>query len=100
MSQLSRQEHVYRNVASGLIVAVIVGVGTFFIPGLWAFLGESVQASRWWYWFLLGFFLFALFAYVGSFVAVSGRPHRAYRADRFNDLMWRWNWGAFGQPTG
>lgn len=97
MNQLTRREHILRQVISSLVVAAVLAVASYFIPGLWAYLGGLITVPRWWYWFLLLFFALTLLGIlvVAAFI-VLGPEWRRYREDRFLGLVWRWEWSPLG----
>jgi len=98
MNQVSFTEHVKRNIVSGLIVATLVAFATWFVPGVWAYFGDTVQTSRLWYWFLLGFFILTVARLVARAIPRESVPHHAYTEDRFFGAVWRWNWTFTGAP--
>src|SRR5688572_20291430 len=107
MAEVTRREHIVRDVLGGLALALIVGAGSYF-AGVWGWmgqqierLGEPVTVDRWWHWLLIANLILTLVA-IGLIVIAALRErtppeYAAYCEDTFFGVVWRWTWSSSGR---
>jgi hypothetical protein len=100
MSELSRKEHVFRDLIGGTILLVVAGVAGHFTIGwkwvtdLWNWITHPIETSRWWYAFLVGFFVVNVLVWLIRSVRQEQSPDfHQYTEDTFFGITWRWTWG-------
>ena len=100
MADITRSEHVTRNVIGALIVAGIVGSVGYFWQDVTAgirsgisWLGEPVSIARWWYGLLLLVVVLGACIIVLALAVSRAKPeHAEYTEDTFFGFVWRWRW--------
>jgi hypothetical protein len=105
MAEVTRREHVFRDVLGALVAAAILGgLGSLawaldWFGKAWEWFGEAVQLPRWWYGFLLLFLVAHLVLWAAILLhAMRKRPeYVAYREDHFFGMRWRWDWDWAGR---
>jgi hypothetical protein len=105
MADITRREHVFRDVMGALLAAAILGAAGYatwalgWLGKVWEWLVEPVTVSRGWWYVLHGVVVFAVLGFVVGWVRRARFEHAEYREDDFFGMRWRWAWDWTGGVT-